>query len=143
MGTIRTILISHLPTPRREISGEGCFCRTPPIERSDPCLQRLELLLPNNQRQHRTLHVRKDVLPYVLCYMLCPVSAALASIFRMYPISTSCKTNCRRTRNRPRAVHLPMRFVRTVQLGCIPLCNALDLSILLAFNAFYFFFLLQ
>ena len=25
------------------------------------------ILLPNNQRQHRTLHIQKDVLPYVLC----------------------------------------------------------------------------
>ena len=24
-------------------------------------------LLPNNQRQHRTLHIQKDVLPYALC----------------------------------------------------------------------------
>ena len=41
------------------------------------------VLLPNNQRQHRTLHIQKDVLPYALCSLLCPVSAALASIFRM------------------------------------------------------------
>jgi len=25
------------------------------------------ILLPNNQRQHRTLHTQKDVLPYALC----------------------------------------------------------------------------
>ena len=25
------------------------------------------ILLPNNQRQHRTLHIRKDVLPYAFC----------------------------------------------------------------------------
>jgi len=25
------------------------------------------MLLPNNQRQHRTLHIQKDVLPYALC----------------------------------------------------------------------------
>ena len=35
------------------------------------------ILLPKNQRQHRTLHIQKDVLPYALCYLLCPVSAAL------------------------------------------------------------------
>jgi len=29
------------------------------------------------------------VLPYALCYSLCPVSAALASIFRMDSIPTS------------------------------------------------------
>ena len=44
---------------------------------------------PNNQRQHRTLHIQKDVLPYALCYLLCPASAALASIFRTDLISTS------------------------------------------------------
>ena len=41
------------------------------------------ILLPNNQSQHRTLHIQKDVLPCALCLLLCPVSAALASIFRM------------------------------------------------------------
>ena len=25
------------------------------------------ILLPNNQRKHRTLHIQKDVLPYALC----------------------------------------------------------------------------
>ena len=25
------------------------------------------ILLPNNQRQHRTLHIQTDVLPYALC----------------------------------------------------------------------------
>ena len=25
------------------------------------------ILLPNNQRQHRTLHIQKDVLPYASC----------------------------------------------------------------------------
>ena len=38
------------------------------------------ILLPNNQRQHRTLHIQKDVLPYALCQLLWPVSAALASM---------------------------------------------------------------
>ena len=30
-------------------------------------LEELGILLPNNQRQHRTWHVQKDVLPYALC----------------------------------------------------------------------------
>ena len=47
------------------------------------------ILLPNNRRQHRTLHIQKDVLPYALCSLLCPVPAAVASIFRMDSISTS------------------------------------------------------
>ena len=25
------------------------------------------MLVPNNQRQHRTLHIQKDELPYALC----------------------------------------------------------------------------
>ena len=25
------------------------------------------ILLPDNQRQHRTVHIQKDVLPYALC----------------------------------------------------------------------------
>ena len=44
---------------------------------------------PNNQRQHRTLHIQKDVLPCALCQSLCPVSAAFASIFRIDSISAS------------------------------------------------------
>ena len=45
--------------------------------------------LPNNQLHDRTLHIQNDVLPYVLCWLLCPVLVALASIFRMDSISTS------------------------------------------------------
>ena len=47
------------------------------------------ILLPNNRRRHRTLHIQKDVLPYVLCKLLYPVSVAFASIFRMDLFSTS------------------------------------------------------
>ena len=55
------------------------------------------ILLPNKQHQHRTFRrmccpthcVQKDVLPCALCWLLCPVSAALASILRMDSISTS------------------------------------------------------
>jgi hypothetical protein len=43
--------------------------------------RKIGILLPNNQRQHRTLHIQEDVLPYALCWLLCPVSAARASIF--------------------------------------------------------------
>ena len=45
--------------------------------------------MPNNQRQHHTVHVQTDVLPHASCYLLCPVSAVLARIFRMDSISTS------------------------------------------------------
>ena len=41
--------------------------------------------LAKNQRQHRTLHIQKDVLPCALCWSLCLVSAALASIFSCPP----------------------------------------------------------
>ena len=34
-------------------------------------VQEIGILLPNNQRQHRTLHIQKDLLPYALCYLLC------------------------------------------------------------------------
>ena len=37
------------------------------------------------------MHIQKDVLPYALWYLLCPVSAALADIFRVGSISTSYK----------------------------------------------------
>ena len=47
------------------------------------------ILVPNNQRQHRALHIQKDVLPYALRKFLCPVTAALASVFRMDSTSTS------------------------------------------------------
>jgi len=30
-------------------------------------LPEIRFLLPNNQRQHRTLHIQKDVLSYALC----------------------------------------------------------------------------
>ena len=33
-----------------------------------PCQTRENvILLPNNQRQHRTLHIQEDVMPYALC----------------------------------------------------------------------------
>ena len=53
------------------------------------------IVLPNNQRQHHTLHIQKDVLPYAMRYLLCPVSAARASIFRMDSISTSYRQRYR------------------------------------------------
>jgi len=44
--------------------------------------------LPNHQHQHCTLHVQQDVLPYALGQLLCPASAAGASIFQMDSVST-------------------------------------------------------
>jgi len=35
--------------------------------RHTPADQRETSSLPNNQQQHRTLHIHKDVLPYALC----------------------------------------------------------------------------
>ena len=32
-----------------------------------PCSREIGILLPNNQRQHRTLQIQEDVLPYALC----------------------------------------------------------------------------
>jgi hypothetical protein len=41
----------------------------PGIASSSACeagLREIGILLPNNQRQHRSLHIQKDVLPYAL-----------------------------------------------------------------------------
>ena len=62
------------------------YCRCP--RQSSVRLQiapgmEIGISLRNNQRQYRTLHVQKDVLPYALCWLLCPVSTALASIKRV------------------------------------------------------------
>ena len=34
---------------------------------SEPRDREIVILSPNNQRQHRALHIQKDVLPYTLC----------------------------------------------------------------------------
>ena len=54
-----------------------------------PAARETGILLANDQRQHRNLHIQKDVLRYALCLLLYPVSAALASIFWIDSISTS------------------------------------------------------
>ena len=54
-----------------------------------PSPERLVSYCRINHRQHRTLHVQKDVLPCAVCQSPCPVSAALASIFRIDSIFTS------------------------------------------------------
>jgi hypothetical protein len=46
------------------------------------------IVLPNNQRQPRTLPAQTDALSYALCYSLCPVSAALVGFYRMDSSST-------------------------------------------------------
>jgi len=33
----------------------------------EPGLREIGMSLPNNQRQHRTVHIQKDVLTYALC----------------------------------------------------------------------------
>jgi len=43
-----------------EASGSRC------IQCSCEGGRKIGVLLPNNQRQHRTLHIQKDVLPYAL-----------------------------------------------------------------------------
>ena len=70
---IRALVAVELPFP-----DEG-FPAVPAFERPLTCRERLvfyyrttsasiiSILLPNNQRQHRTLHFPKDVLPYALC----------------------------------------------------------------------------
>ena len=46
-------------TPFEEHRGVADLARIREVE--------IGILLPNNQRQHRTLHIQKDVLPYALC----------------------------------------------------------------------------
>jgi hypothetical protein len=53
-------------------------------------IERLVFYCQKKQRQHRTLHIQKDVLPYALCKLLCPVSAGLASIFQMDSPEEKC-----------------------------------------------------
>ena len=48
-GGLRGQLGKHLPISRAATARE------------------IGILLPNNQRQHRTLHIQEDVLPYALC----------------------------------------------------------------------------
>ena len=71
----------------------------------------IDIILPNNQRQHRTLHIQKDVLPYALCYLLCPMSAALTSISRMY---SSCG---RKSLYTPMETSLEYAFCHTAKKG--------------------------
>ena len=58
-------------------------------------IEEIGILLPKNQRQHRTLHIQEDMLPYAVCELLCPVSAALASISRKDSIFTSYASRVR------------------------------------------------
>ena len=51
------------PRPVRRPPGSALGFRTHRRE--------IGMLLPNNQRQHRTLHIQKDVLPYPLCASYC------------------------------------------------------------------------
>ena len=94
--TLPTTMVTHVLV-RHHVS--VCMAAAMPSIYSLPPygLAEIQMLLPNNQRQHRTLHIQKDVLPYSLCWLLCPFSAALASIFRVDSISTSynrpCNTN--------------------------------------------------
>ena len=39
----------------------------PYVVRTPDLVGGVGMLLPNNQRQHRTLHIQNDALPYVLC----------------------------------------------------------------------------
>ena len=77
-------------TPMRATSnppGTKCADSEPAVRRGE-----IGVFFPNNQRQHRRLHVQQDLPPYAFCYWLCPVSAALAKISRMDSISTSIKS---------------------------------------------------
>ena len=64
-GTTFRILSPHPPTPPRgNVSHQKVSILPTPPSKS---LGEIGILLPNNQRQHRTLHIQKDVLSYALC----------------------------------------------------------------------------
>jgi hypothetical protein len=54
----------------------------------------IDILLQNNQRHHRTLHIQKDVLPYALCQLMSFVSAALASKQQVIPTGPQRRSKC-------------------------------------------------
>ena len=59
-----------LGAPSQESVCEASIADVPHLGGAPPeCLEDEEIgiLLPNNQRQHRTLHIQKGVLPYALC----------------------------------------------------------------------------
>ena len=67
------------------VQGEGALApsRNPGQTPSAPRLTRkIGIFLPNNQRQHRSLHVQEDVLPYALCSLLRPCQPLLRAFSR-------------------------------------------------------------
>ena len=54
-----------LPSWAMRLAEPGLLFRTDVDCR--PRMPEIGILLPNNQRQHRTLHIQKDVLPSTLC----------------------------------------------------------------------------
>ena len=68
-----------MPTLARKRYGGGQnFCQPPSMLSEYACVwiafhrnmaqvTEIGILLPNTQRQHRNLHIQKDVLPYALC----------------------------------------------------------------------------
>jgi len=42
------------------------YCRTSSASTAPCTSKEIGISLPNNQRQHRSLHIQKDVLPYAL-----------------------------------------------------------------------------
>ena len=58
IGAVSLISEERLQFPTRLVWGIVLMMNTRPDE--------IGTLLPNNQRQHRTLHIQKDVLPYAL-----------------------------------------------------------------------------
>ena len=54
------------------------ICYWSPAEKGGRARE-IAILLQNDRRQHRTLHVQKEMLLFALCYLLCSVSRATAS----------------------------------------------------------------
>ena len=75
--------------------------------------------MPNIQRQHRALQIHEDVMPYALCQLKGPVSAALASNFRLDSISTSY-TSLRSSRITPLLQTPSDRLLPVIRLAHLP-----------------------
>ena len=99
----RAAATSFTPDPDREsfnpgLNRQSCNEVPPPLRLDSGGRapeRKIGLSLLNSQHQHCTLHIQKDMIPYALCYLLCPVSAP-GTVPRVIPgkcVSTACPLN--------------------------------------------------
>jgi len=55
------------PLVSKDVSGAGFGAFPAAAAVRGPSQREIGIVLPNNQRQHHTLHIQKDVQPYTLC----------------------------------------------------------------------------